>query len=60
MDLKDVDTNLAGKDSSLDNNNEDDALEDKAIAKQSEKLTSLETYFEVELLKYIRTWLHAL
>ena len=55
MDLKDVDTNLAGKDSSLDNNNEDDALEDKAIAKQSEKLTSLETYFEVELLKYIRT-----
>jgi len=52
MDLKDVDTTVAGKDSpSLDSNNKDGSLEDKDIAKQSDiKLPSLEAYLEVELL----------
>ena len=52
MDLKDVDTTVAGKDSPpLDNNSKDGSLEDKAIAKQSDiKLPSLEAYLEVELL----------
>ena len=52
MDLKDINTTVAGKDSpSLDNNSKDGSLEDKAIAKQSDiKLPSLEAYLEVELL----------